>query len=807
MMGSIAQVHRRVLRAPSLPGGGPQNVRCSKSNRVYGAANVNQTSFVSFMKSKLVRKRMGLAVLSGGLAFVGGVNATELITDGSFENTSSSSLPVVKVGGKDNPDIGQGWSTFSTYLYSTQYTMPGPPDSGLAFLRPYPSGTYGVTQSSDHVQQLVDLTSGTTLTPSKIDAGQASFTMSAWFSSYRAQGDYSELTLQFLTAADVAVGDPLILGGSDFVANIPTESNSRYPDAKDWGQDVRTGTVPAGARHARVSIQATSVSGAPDGYVDVVSLDVVDASAGGPFVSAAVPANNAIGVGPDVNLNVTIQDLTTAVNPSSVKLFLDSTLLGPTVNKVETNTFVKIDVGILPALSEHTYSIVFGDTGTPTTTQTNNFHFTVIDYLTLPAALRTALGSEDSSKPGFNVAVYQADAVDSSLSPTQAVIPSSIGFEESVLAGLVGPNIADLTAASSGDSFVVPGTINWVNSTGVSGNFPNDGPFPGIPGTTGTEVGFVDEIQTYVRFPVAGYYQMGINNDDSFRLTAATTGVQTLQITSPTNSVIPCVPIATNITQLQMGGALPKTPLTGQIVYATPSENPDDSCSIGTNTALAGKIVLLDIGATNCTSAAKAEQAQTAGAIAAILIQSADMGYPFRVDDTDPNVHIPVLVIAQNYGGADLKTLLKGAQPVTASIQTDTNPRLAEWDSSKGFGAVDTIFGFAVTQPGIYPLRLVAGQESGAASLEWFSINPDGSRALINDTTDPTALLTFRARSAPAVFNAPTRSGQNITLSWTGSGTLKESVSVKGPWTTSANQANPQTIPATGPQKFFVIVQ
>jgi len=84
---------------------------------------------------------MGLAVLAGGLAFVGSAEATELITDGSFENTSPSSNPIVKVGGSDNPGVGGGWSTFSTYLYSTLYTMPGPAGSGLQFLRPYPSGT------------------------------------------------------------------------------------------------------------------------------------------------------------------------------------------------------------------------------------------------------------------------------------------------------------------------------------------------------------------------------------------------------------------------------------------------------------------------------------------------------------------------------------------------------------------------------------------------------------------------------------------------------------------------------------------
>src|SRR5436190_23902238 len=52
-------------------------------------------------------RKMGLAVLAGGLAFVGSAEATELITDGSFENTTTApSSPIVKVGGTPAPG---GW--------------------------------------------------------------------------------------------------------------------------------------------------------------------------------------------------------------------------------------------------------------------------------------------------------------------------------------------------------------------------------------------------------------------------------------------------------------------------------------------------------------------------------------------------------------------------------------------------------------------------------------------------------------------------------------------------------------------------
>lgn len=755
--------------------------------------------------------RMGMAVLSGGLAFVGSASAAELIIDGSFENTVASSSGTVKVGGVANPATGAGWSTFSTYLYSTQYTQTPPAGSGQGFLRPYASGLYGISRSSEHVQQQVSLTAGTTLTPAKIDSGGGQFRMAAWFSGYRAHQDYSDLTLEFLDAAGQPVGDPIPLGGVDFYAAIPQGSNGRYDDAREWVQDVKTGTIPAGAREARVAIQSTSVGGgAPDGYVDNVSLDVTDASLTTPAVSAATPGNNAVGAGPIVEIAVTLEDRVTAVDPASIQLYLDNTLVQHTATKVDKNTLVKFTTGILPALSQHTYKIVFGDTSTPSKRQTNEYAFTVANYLTLPSALGTPLGSEDSAKPGFNANVYQVATLEGDPAPSQANIPSSVGFAESVLAGLVGPNVANLASAAQTNRFEVTDTINWINATGLAGNIPNDAPFPGIPGSTESEASFVADIRTYIRFPAAGYYQMGVNNDDFFRLTAGTNGVQTLRVSGATELIIPAVPIATNITQLQFGGALPTTALTGTVIYATPTGDPETSCDFTGNTQLAGKIVLLDLGGAGCNSAAKALAAQQAGAVAVIGIISGDAGFPARIDDVNEAVTIPVLIIAENYGGADLKTRLAGATPVTATIQTDTNPRLGEWDAPKGFGAVDVTFGFAVPTAGLYPFRLVAGQQTGQASLEWFSILPDGTKVLINDASNPNALKAFRARtassSAPS-FNTPTLANGKINISWQGSGVLEETTSLPGGWSTSPSQANPQSVDAVGPRKFFRIRQ
>jgi len=753
---------------------------------------------------------MGLAVLAGGLAFVGGADATELVVDGSFENTTSVSA-TVRSGGLANPGVGQGWSIFSTYLYSTQYTFPGVQNSGAQFLRPYAPGVFGVPQSSEVVTQLVSLTASTGLTGDEIDAGLGQYTFSAWFSSYLTQGDFSTVTVEFFEEDGTpVVVDPIVLGSQEFVANIPIGSNGRYPDAKQWAQDTRTGAIPILSRVARVTAAAgTPRSGAPDGYVDLVSFDVDDISSQVPRVVGAIPANNAANVGPVINISVTLRDNVTAVNTNSIRLYLDNNLVTPTIQSAPPDTTVTYAAGLLPALSAHTYAIVFSDNGTPVTTQSNLFQFAVADYMTLPTAQKSALGSEDTSKPGFNVKVYQVDALTGGV-VSQPTLTESIELAESALAGLLGANMADLSLAVASNRFEIPGVINFTNSTGIVGNFTNDVPFPGIPGTNAienSENSFVHETLTYVRFPTAGYYQMGVNNDDQFRLSLGETGVVTLQIVSP-SVVIPAVAIATNIAKLQFGGSLPLTPLTGQVVYATPSGNPDEACEIGTNPTLTNKIVLLDrADGGACDNATKAEQAQIAGAIAVIMITPGDMGYPMRLTDANPNVRIPVLVIAEAFGGADLKTELAFNPNLTVRIRGDSSPRLMEWNAFKEFGAVDVTTGFAISEPGIYPLRLLSGQGTGQASLEWFSILPDGTKVLINDTSNPNALRAFRARtstSAP-VFASPTKVGGQVRIAWTGSGTLQEAPSITGPWTTAPSQANPQNVTPSGTTKFYRI--
>ena len=78
----------------------------------------------------------------------------------------------------------------------------------------------------------------------------------------------------------------------------------------------------------------------------------------------------------------------------------------------------------------------------------------------------------------------------------------------------------------------------------------------------------------------------------------------------------------------------------------------------------------------------------------------------------------------------------------------------------------------------------------------------------MNDTSNPNALLAFRAVKVTTrpVLNQPTLSGGLRTLSWTGTGTLEEATSANGQYQPSTNQANAQTGPAAGAQKFYRIL-
>jgi len=310
-----------------------------------------------------------LSILAGSLSFVGAANAIDIVVDGSYESSTTNINGVIGSGGNDLAGVDGGWTRFSTYTYSANYTQAGPPGSGQVYLRPYNDSL-----GSQTVSQVDSLTRA--ITPAEIDSSNGRYTISAWFCTYKGQNDYSDLTLQFQDQYQFPLGDPVALGGAAFVAALPGGT-----DLRAWGQDTRTGVVPVGARYASITTTSHAMVNLPDGYVDLVSLDVVAGSV--PIqLTRAMPLDGATGISPGVAPNVVLADGTSVLDPNSVQFWFDDAPVTPVIQKDGAETTVQYaPPGVLASASTHSYSVAFNDSGGATPNTTNDYSFTVAPYI------------------------------------------------------------------------------------------------------------------------------------------------------------------------------------------------------------------------------------------------------------------------------------------------------------------------------------------------------------------------------------------------------------------------------------------
>jgi len=332
------------------------------------------------MKTK--KAHLGLSILAGSMSFVGSASALDLVIDGSYESSTNSLSGVVGTSPGSGGEPEGGWTAFTSYTYAANYTQPGPAGCGQVYLRPY----------GGPVSQTVTLARA--ITGAQIDSTTGAFNASAWFSTYLGQNDYSTLTLQFLDVSMVPVGNPITLGGATFVAAIPGGSGPRA-----WAKDTRTGVVPVGSRYATITTVATAMSGQPDGYVDLVSLDV---TAGFVPVSATLtPANGSTGVGPAPLVRATLADGSAPLNPASIGVSYDGAPVTPSVSKTDNVTTIEFaPSGVWGSLSTHTFSIAYGNTGGATANTTNQSSFTVAPYVNVDLGAPVYLETFDSLAEG-----------------------------------------------------------------------------------------------------------------------------------------------------------------------------------------------------------------------------------------------------------------------------------------------------------------------------------------------------------------------------------------------------------------------
>ena len=131
----------------------------------------------------------------------------------------------------------------------------------------------------------------------------------------------------------------------------------------------------------------------------------------------------------------------------------------------------------------------------------------------IPPDYALPAGSVDTTKPGFRVHPYA----------TTTTHGGNLAWSFGQLAGAYGPNIADnLTGADAQGNLLVPTVVNWnITAGGTVDTFPGADPMPGL---STVNVNFTEDVATYIEFPAAGTYTMGVNSDDGF-------GVYTSKVT------------------------------------------------------------------------------------------------------------------------------------------------------------------------------------------------------------------------------------------------------------------------------------
>jgi hypothetical protein len=512
-------------------------------------------------------------------------------------------------------------------------------------------------------------------------------------------------------------------------------------------------------------------------------------SATAPFAAMVQPYPASTGNSPVAPVEVWLTDGSVAVQDASVTLSLNGTAGTPTISR--TGATVKATLtpsGLLLAGSTNTVVLTYAAAGSATTV-TQTWSFVVESYATLPASVVTAVGTGDATKPGFNVKTVQGNV-------RGTTVPNNLEFTEGMLAGLLGANQADQTGFVDG-VYAEATTINYARiADEANGNFTPDRVNPGIPGAEASTENYASEFTTFVQFPTAGYYRMGVNSDDNFRVTIGEkVGRQYLEITAPANVAGGVAAVATAVgLNGNFGGPLVTSVLSGDLVFLGNSCNADPALP-----DLTGKIAFLSRGV--CTFVEKCRKAQAAGAVAVVIGNNDDNAgnYPIIMGGDGFDVTIPVMMI----DNVDLNRL-KDVVGLKATIGQDTNLRLGEFNNN-GRGATDSLVGFFVPEAGVYPLRCSYMNGGGGGNVEWFSVTSSGEKILLNDTANANALKAYRARTASPVVT-PTLAvrveGTDIVITYTG--TLQSSDTVNTGYG-DVTGTSPLRIPlgSTAAQKFY----
>jgi hypothetical protein len=350
------------------------------------------------------------------------------------------------------------------------------------------------------------------------------------------------------------------------------------------------------------------------------------------------------------------------------------------------------------------------------------------------------------------------------------------------------------------------------NVTGSAGDFAFDAFMPGLPSVDGVNRNpnnsFSASFDSYVAFPTAGFYTLGVNSDDGFRVShgwGVSREILHVKGASVERDVaaIPSTPSSAGGAWL---GALPAVPITAPIAYVD-----NTGCPGPTTMNLAGKIALVD--ADRCGASDNADynglvaMCQAQGALAVIVQASPGWGLPEVMTGGATPITIPALHISGFNGEKDW---FHTNGTLVATIGGDTHIKLGEADFGKGMDHRD--FGFIVPAPGLYPLHLIYDQGGGGAGIEWSIITgPDlafdtTNRVVMNDVSNPASLQSYRAITTPPKFLSRTSINGTLTFNWIGGGVLQQASSLTSPTWTDVNPQPPgdtYSVPTTSAAQFY----
>lgn len=295
---------------------------------------------------------------------------------------------------------------------------------------------------------------------------------------------------------------------------------------------------------------------------------------------------------------------TALVNAATVGVSVNGSPAVATAVKNGATTVVRHDrfPALFPAGSTNAIGVSFFDSNGNSNYVARTY--VVGGYQVVPPAFATAAGAVNTSIRGFKLRTHQSSTPHN----------NNLALVELQLAGLRGANQIDsLSYPSGADGYFTQDfpVINFGRDLASQGSFPLDQPIPGFPGNYVTTAGdayenATMEILTYLEFPAAGIYRMGVDSDDGFRLS--------------------------------------------------------------TSKSAADKLGLV----------------------------------------------------------------------------------LGLFDGGRGANGTGTQFTFVIQQAGIYPVRLIWMNGGGGSDIEWFSILPDGTKVLVNDSAEASAIKAYRNTSVPA---------------------------------------------------------